>query len=259
MQSKKDKSENVVFFSVLFDPERNALENILNANKFGCKSIVYINRASSSFIDELNSIDAIVLGRNVNDGLGKAFSDLEDYLKEHRIDYFLYFDQDTVVTDHAWEYIMHSFKSLFSSPEVGVLFYGSNKSNHSNVVVSSGCLFAMDIIKKIGNHNVSFFVEGVDYEFCLRLRNFNYKIQNVYLDSVDHLTLQAGNSLKIFGFNLNVRIYGDKRLKDFNMSHIKLINSSFASGQYTMALFFIRSLVEFNVKEFYSRILSRFI
>jgi rhamnosyltransferase len=258
MKVKKFEPENIVFFSILFDPDKNAIKNIMIANKCGYKSVVYINRVNSSFMYELNLLDVTILGRNENGGLGMAFSELEDYLKEHRIDYFLYFDQDTVVTDHAWKYIMHSFKSLFSSPEVGMLFYGSNKSNHSNVVVSSGCLFAMDTIKKIGNHNATFFVEGVDYEFCLRLRNFNYKIQNVYLYSIDHLTLQAGNTLKKFGLKFNIRIYGNKRLKDFNLSHIKLIKSSLISGQYKMVLFFIRSLVTFNFFEFYSRVLTRF-
>jgi len=257
MQGNDEHSETVVFFSILFDPEQNALENIQNANRFGYKSVVYINRASSQFIADLNSLDVIVLGRNKNFGIGVAFSELEDYLKEYGIEYFLYFDQDTAVADHAWKYIQYSYKEFFSSPEIGLVFYGSNKSSYSKLVVSSGCLFSMGVIRKLGNHDSTFFVEGVDYEFCLRLKNSNYKIRNVYLESIDHLTLQNGNSLTKFGFEVNIRIYGNKRLKDFNISHIKLIGSSFALGQYEMALLFVRSMVAFNVSEFVSRVLTR--
>ena len=206
MQFNNKPPETIVFFSILFDPGHNALENIRNANNFGYKSIAYVNRANNSFMADMKSLDVIVLGRNENVGIGVAFSELEDYLKESSINYFIYFDQDTIVKNHAWKYIQNTYKDLFSPPDVGLLFYGSNTSSYSKLVVSSGCLFSMSIIRILGNHNSSFFVEGVDYEFCLRLKNFNYKIRNVYLESIDHLTLQDGNSLEKFGFRFNIRI-----------------------------------------------------
>lgn len=259
MHSKKNGGPPpLIFFSVIFDPEQNALANICTAKRFGYEAIVYVNRASDLFIDKLNTLDIIVLGNNENVGLGVAFSEVEDYLSDCGVEYFIYFDQDTIVADSAWKYIADSYEANFSSPEIGMLFYGSKTSKYSDLVVSSGCLYSMSIIKKIGNHNSGFFVEGVDYEFCLRLMNYKFKIQNIHLDLIDHLSLQPRRSVILFGFNVDVRIYGNRRLKDFNFSHIKLIGSSLISSQYGMTFLFLRSLVAFNFKELLSRVLSRF-
>lgn len=258
MRESNSNTEKIVFFSVLFNPNENALNNIKNASESGYSSVVYVNRVDQTFLRELDLLNVVLLGRNENVGLGVAFSELEDYLSKCGVEYFLYFDQDTLVTSQTWKRILRSYKDCFSSANIGMLFFGANKSSYSDVVLNSGCLFSMDVIRKVGNHNSTFFVEGVDYEFCLRLKKYHYKIQNIYFDSIDHLSLQDGDVVNVFGLKLNARIYGNKRLKDFNKSHIRLLGISFASRQWRMGLFFVKSMLAFNMGEFKSRIFSRF-
>lgn len=249
--------KNVAFFSVLFNPEENAFQNIIKSIKFGFMPIVYANAVEESKIELLKSMGVVILGENKNVGLGKAFGELERYLKTFGVKYYLYFDQDTVVQEDAWRKILQSYKKLFTDPSVGMLFYGSNRTDFSDVVVSSGCLFSMSVINKIGCHDETYFVEGLDYEICLRLKKNNYKIRNIYIDSIDHQSLQDGGVKSILGIKFNVRVYGNRRWKDFNLSHIKLIIDSLASGQYKMLLFFLKSVIAFNVGEIRSRALSR--
>lgn len=249
--------KNVAFFSVLFNPEENAFQNIVKSIKYGFTPIVYANAVEEGKIELLKSMGVVVLGESKNVGLGKAFCELERYLKVCEIEHYLYFDQDTVVQEDAWRKILQSYDKLFSDPSVGMLFYGSNTTDFSDVVVSSGCLFSMSVINKLGCHDETYFVEGLDYEFCLRLKKNNYKIRNFYLDSIDHQSLQDGGVKSIFGINFNVRVYGNRRWKDFNSSHIKLIINSLCSGQYKMMLFFLKSIIAFNIGEICSRALSR--
>ena len=245
----------LVFFSVLYDPGPNALRNIRLAKSLGIVPVVYLNKVDNKLMDELRSLDVVQLGRNVNEGLGIAFYEVEQYLQDNSIEHYIYFDQDTVVEKPAWLMILNTYSALFETNDVGVLFYGGNKKRSTDVVVSSGCLFSMRIIDGIGRHDKTYFVEGVDYEFCLRLRKNNYRVLNVFTEYIDHEALQDGNERKLLGSRFYVRVYGNSRLKDFNSSHVKLIFSSLRFGQVRMTFYFIKSMLAFNAKEYISRFL----
>ena len=107
--------DSVVFFSVLYNPENNALDNLRKANHFGFKSIVYINKVSQHFFDELRLLNVVILGDGQNVGLGKAFCALEKYLEKTDFRYYLYFDQDTLVQENAWLEILGSFQLIYSN------------------------------------------------------------------------------------------------------------------------------------------------
>jgi rhamnosyltransferase len=245
----------MIFFSILYNPGENALGNIIAAMKNGFVPVVYFNSVDKAVARVLSTLNIKIMGENVNAGLGIAFDELEEYLKKIGETNFVYFDQDTVVEDEVWQLILDTYESYFLKEDAGMLFYSNKGDETSDVVVSSGCLFSMNVIENIGKHSSEYFVEGVDYEFCLRLKKHGFKIYNVYLSGIDHGSLQDGRVLKMFGFSLKIRAYGDQRLKDFNRSHLRLIRDSFQSKQYCMTLFFLKSLLVFNVSEFYSRIL----
>lgn len=249
----------MIFFSVLYNPDYNAIRNIVLADKFRIKSVVYVNKVEACFLNELDNLDVVILGDNSNVGLGVAFYELEMYLAEIGEEYFIYFDQDTVTTEETWGFISRTYLDVFSRKNTGMIFYGWNTVESSDLVVSSGCLFSMQIINKIGKHDKGYFVEGVDYEFCLRLKINGYVIRNVFTESIDHFALQDGTRLKIAGFNIPVRVYGKSRTKDFNVSHSKLIRTSLRKGEFLMFLKFLKSAILFNVFEYLSRILIRFI
>lgn len=249
----------MIFFSVLYGPDSNAIDNINLASKFGFRPVVFLNMVDSDYLKMLVDLDAVILGNNENVGLGAAFYQLERYLLDIGEDYYVYFDQDTVTTQETWSFILNSYSELFSMRRTGLVFFGRNEVPTSDLVVSSGCMFSMRVIHEIGGHNRSFFVEGVDYEFCLRLKINGFLIRNAFTDSVDHCALQEGTSFKFWGFNVPVRVYGVSRTRDFNMSHIKLLNVSLMNCEYLMFFKFLKSAFLFNVREFFSRLAVRFL
>ena len=243
----------LVFFSVLYNPEDNALNNIRIAKSLGILPIVYLNKVEDQFLQQLLEIDIVILGNNNNVGLGMAFYELEEYLKFVNHNYFIYFDQDTVVNQNAWSYILDTFEIIFKTETVGLLHYGNNSKTHSKIVTSSGSLFSMSVLDKIGFHDKSYFVEGVDYEFCLRLRFYGYKIQNLMCLGVDHQSLQDVFSINFLFKTFTLREYGKNRTNDFNFSYKRLLKGSLKNHDYSFSIFLLKSIVRHNIMEFVSK------
>lgn len=247
----------MIFFSVLYNPEQNALDNIVLAIKNGFKPIVYLNKVDESFYQKLCAYNPIVLGLNKNVGLGMAFYEFENYLDKSGEPFYLYFDQDTKTTDIVWKTALEKTEIIKTQKNVGMLFLGNKKEPFSDIVVSSGCVFSSKVIQRVGKHCPSYFVEGVDYDFCLRLKIAGLKVHNIYCPDIDHQSLQDGHIVRFLGMSLSYRVYGGARMRDFNASHVKLIWKSLAAGQMRFLLFFIKSLILFNINEYKSRLLQR--
>lgn len=245
----------IFFFSVLYNPPKNAIKNIVLAKSAGFIPIVYLNSVNEDYLNELKDLEVITLGDNTNVGLGRAFNDVETYFTLHLIEHFIFFDQDTIVEQSGWNYIKSTYLNLFQD-DVGMLYFNSHiSSDDLNVVINSGCAFSLKVLSVTGYHNHFYFVEGVDYEFCLRLKAHGYKIKSVLLNSIDHSTLQDKTEKILLGKKLDVRCYGSNRLRDFNKSHFRLIKKAIKLGQYRLLLFFIKSFIVFNLKEFFNRFL----
>lgn len=229
------------------------MHNIINARRNGYVPVVYLNRVNSEVVDELNSMGVVILGGNKNVGLGRAFKEFEIWAERNGVWKFVYFDQDTKVAESSWKRIDTSSDEAFIDRHVGLVFVSSNKLQSSHpVVISSGCVFLMDRLKGIGFHDETFFVEGVDYDLCLRLHHSGYLINRVYDFGIDHDSLQDNSFGAIFGKTITYRCYGRKRLADFNRSHCRLIFRSLKLGEFFFTYYFLRSLFSFNVKELYS-------
>lgn len=257
MNEKKQENKQLIFFMVLFNPDSNALDSIKRSVASGFKPVVYLNKVSQSWLEDLPKLGVTLLGNNENVGLGRAFSELEDYLIKEGFVYYIYFDQDTLVPSQVWEKIKSTHESGFDSPEIGMIHYSNADSSYPEMVISSGCVFSIPVIKKIGKHDDSYFVEGQDYEFCLRLKRNRLKILNIHEPLIDHHSLQDGKIFKKWGLSIPVRVYGSRRQSDFNHSHMKLIKCAVLSGQCRITFFLLKSLIYFNVKEIFSKILVK--
>jgi rhamnosyltransferase len=116
----------------------------------------------------------------------------------------------------------------------------------------------MNILKEIGLHDKSYFVEGVDYEFCMRLFFSGYKIINMRCLGVDHKSLQDGFKVKLLSKNIFLRVYGKKRTNDFNIAHLRLLKIAIKKSNYKFTTFLLKSLIRHNIMELFSIIFSKF-
>ena len=64
----------------------------------------------------------------------------------------------------------------------------------ADLVIASGCLIRRDVIEKIGLPRSDFFIDIVDFEYCLRARSHGYKIAVVTAAELGH---EIGNGRKV--------------------------------------------------------------
>ncbi len=240
---------------ILYKPELNAITTIDNALSVGLAPVVYLNEADDDFVDKLQLKKIKILGCNQNHGLGHAFYKANEYFEDNCILHYVYFDQDTIVEKKAFEYISCTYLTAFQEKKIGMLHYGYSKKTFP-IALSSGCVFSTKISRIIGGHNKLFFVEGVDYDYCLSLIIFNYEIKFINCKDIDHYSLQNNIYYEKFGKKFQLRVYGNKRIKDFNRSHYKLIFKALRHFKPKLLIFFIYSYLIFNTRELVSRFLA---
>lgn len=245
----------LTFFTILFNPDNNAIENIKNAVECGARVVVYLNKVSSHYEHSLRIMGVNLIGKNINEGLGVAFNDFEIYMNSNNLEYYIYFDQDTFVTADSWTEILGSYRAYFEDCRIGLVNVLPTNKKYPKLVVSSGSIFSMRVLNSIGLHDKTYFVEGVDYEYCFRLITKNYQIVSSPVSGVNHQKLQDGEVIKIFGLNFLIRVYGNARVRDFNRSHFRLLRKSVELKRFDYFIFFIKSIVVFNLKEFASRVI----
>jgi rhamnosyltransferase len=246
-------------FTIAFNPGNDFLINI-NAISFSKLKITIYNNGINKFIlDELMKISNInIIGDGTNKGVAPALKEYEEnYISVD--DYFLYLDQDTKISLKSLLIIKNNYRKYFCQKDVGLLYVGGDIP-YSKIVVNSGCIFSGYILRKYGYHCDSYFVEGVDYEYCYRLIKNNLKIIKFPVSGLDHISYQDGffyYKLPLFKFQLKLRIYGQQRNIDFNKSHFKLILVSFKNIDFYYLYYFLRSLVIFNLSELLSNIIYK--
>ncbi|MBR7784688.1 hypothetical protein KDM89_21375, partial [Undibacterium sp. LFS511W] len=102
---------------------------------------------------------------------------------------------------------IESNRERLSSDYVGIAFKAESNKLVSPVFVedvlvaiSSGSMFFLENLKLIGWHNQTYFVDGVDYECCLRARQYGLKIGKCGdTPGFDHVSEQPDKVFAIFG------------------------------------------------------------
>jgi rhamnopyranosyl-N-acetylglucosaminyl-diphospho-decaprenol beta-1,3/1,4-galactofuranosyltransferase len=64
----------------------------------------------------------------------------------------------------------------------------------ADLVIASGCLIRRDVVEKIGLPRSDFFIDLVDFEYCLRARSHGYKIAVISRAKLGH---EIGNGRKV--------------------------------------------------------------
>lgn len=72
---------------------------------------------------------------------------------------------------------------------------------YTDLVISSGCMVRRDVVEKIGLPRADFFMDFIDFEYCLRARSHGYKVAVVTGSRLEH---EIGNArrVRLFGSRL---------------------------------------------------------
>lgn len=184
----------------LFYPSINELESIIKYKESFERVYIFDNtegqqaNINSKYFRGRN--DFVYISNQSNDGLSIAFNKMCERSIRDGNDFICLFDQDSVISKEDIAEII-SFIKKNDSNTVGVyapqiVYEHSNvqkkgkeeKFEYLNWVISSGSFINLSIFSEIGGFDENYFIDRIDYDYCLTVRKLGYeivRINNVYL------------------------------------------------------------------------------
>lgn len=254
---------------VIYNPEDSFLSRVRMAIESGFDVYVFDNsperRSLGGFADGEGKIKYLTCGKNHGLGLGISALCAQAYYEKHSA--LVFFDQDSVFNEKTLSFIE---KFYVGHPELGgthsAVVFNASRGNQEKerdcfknvpLAINSGSLFFLNNLKTLNWHSESYFVDGVDYEFCLRSRMNGFKIgEYSCTPGFDHSTEQADKRYKIFGRTYAMRAYAFSRILDVSISSFKLILSALIGGAIKFAFRIVRLWIIYLVVQVLVRLLN---
>lgn len=199
-----------------------------------------------------------------NAGLGVGLSVICATARAHAYNTLLFFDQDTRFTSATIRYVADFITQRASAlyPSHAAVVFRSPQGNAIDhevkdvlLAISSGTLFFLCNLAQIGWHNRSYFVDGVDYEFCLRSRAKGYRIGACAgTPGFDHEFEQPDATRTVMGMRLRLRKYSAARTVDSLSAYFRLTAASLRRADLRAALAIMRSMAIFVLGQFLARL-----
>lgn len=259
-------SENIAIGIALYHPDDCFIHRLEVISSFGFKVYLYNNGVDQCLYSQLLlNNNYTILGDGINCGLGKAINELNFTSFKDGHDFLIFFDQDTIVNEKFKNSLSNINIASLMGDKYSVLQIISEDEDRftesvtvSDVLfnINSGSIFNLSILKVIGFHDSSFFVEGVDYEFCLRSRTKGFSIGILTgVFGIDHFSNQEGECWKFLGKEYTLRVYPKSRVKDLNTSHSRLILQAIKFRDFKSLFKLFRFTLIFNTNNFISKVI----
>jgi GT2 family glycosyltransferase len=243
---------------VIYAPPADLFARLEMLDARGLRTYIYDNSPANPMTRSRVGLlkNAIYLTSGANRGLGVGLSVICATAYDDRFGALLFFDQDTIFDESTIGFIQNFMNgpALQCRSKYSAIVFASNASTTPStreahgvedvmMAISSGSLFFLENLKKIGWHNETYFVDGVDYEFCLRSLACGLKIGRCSnTPGFDHVSGQPDRLIKILGKTLPLRRYSAERMLDTFRSHTRLLCSSLRMRQFRFAAQMIRTV-----------------
>lgn len=197
--------DSMKIFSVIvsYNPNlRNLIELISQLNKQNVNAVVVDN--NSNFVFEENEVGCKVINLKENLGIAVAQNKGLEYVKNNNGNYVVFFDQDSSIPNDYILNLMSDYQFLinqgikvgtigprFIDERFGFYYKTVNMSQYgfrekidvskitqpepSTLLISSGSLVSVDVLKDIGFMRENYFIDYVDTEWCIRAASLGYK------------------------------------------------------------------------------------
>lgn len=162
-------------------------------------------------------------GKNVGLGYGMSVVTAQAYYSDHPA--LLFFDQDTAFNFDTLAFIERFYAMNISMADAYSSVVFNTKDTRSGpseaefairnvlLAINSGSLYFLENVRKLNWFDETFFVDGVDYEFCLRSSEAKMRIAAcVNTPGYDHVTEQDDTSYYVFGQSRRLRRYSRSRV-----------------------------------------------
>ncbi|MFA4889339.1 MAG: glycosyltransferase family 2 protein [Candidatus Omnitrophota bacterium] len=188
------KKNNVCAAIICYYPDQHFF-NRLNLIREQVDCIIIVDNSVNAFVkfflqttSSNNKITYIFNEKNF--GIGIALNQGCNYARKLGYQWVLVLDQDTTVSRRMVETYFKIYESLdnketvaiissnFKDPYSGKVEFRQQKYRwiETEAVISAGSLISLPAYNNIGHFKEDFFIDSVDFEYCLRARQKRYRI-----------------------------------------------------------------------------------
>lgn len=178
---------------VWYNPTNKEKENINSYIKYVDKLYIVDNSEKENTYENNKKIHYVFNGENL--GIAKALNIGADLALKEKYDWLLTMDQDTSFKNDDVKKIFEYIKNN-DMKNIGIVSPWHDTKLHIQKpkeeidypidVMTSGNFLNLKILKKIGGFKDEYFIDGVDIEYCLRLKKYNYKVMRLNKFSIKH-------------------------------------------------------------------------
>lgn len=178
---------------VWYNPTNKEKENINSYIKYVDKLYIVDNSEKENTFENNKKIHYVFNGENL--GIAKALNIGADLALKEKYDWLLTMDQDTSFKNEDVKKIFEYIKNN-DMKNIGIVSPWHDTKLHIQKpkeeidypidVMTSGNFLNLKIFKKIGGFKDEYFIDGVDIEYCLRLKKYNYKVMRLNKFSIKH-------------------------------------------------------------------------
>lgn len=227
---------------ILFNPDFSIIDNIASY----CPYVDIIYLWKNSVIDEklvyiLESKFSSKLywcGNQHNQGIGYALNRVLEECKKNGHIWLLTMDQDSRFIRKGVVRLREKIRDVTMDSSVALISANQNinnklehkKNDAVEWVMMSGNFIRVSISIDIGGFNEKLFIDGVDIEFCLRLKFNNYKII-ICADAILKHKLGETQDVTFFLFKTRTTNHNATRLYYIFRNYLKIITSANCSGK----------------------------
>lgn len=170
----------------------------------------------------------VVMNRGAaNAGLGRSLSFLLEQARTAGYEKLLYFDQDTAFTTESLAFIADFLESGSYTAEFAAIRFaevthslaGKMRPQKQRLLLSSGMLFQLSAPVR---HDPSFFVEGVDYQYCLDAAVKGWKLGLVGCVGIWHESVQPEQVIQLGSYEMAYRPYPTRRQIELTKAYLRL-------------------------------------
>ena len=242
-----EKSDCIIAI-ILYRPRLELWRRIQMAMDEGYQVYLFDNSPALTVIPadirKARAVRCFTLGDNAGIGFAMRQMCATAYYEGYRC--LLYFDQDTVFTASTLKFISSyrleqgqeapvaadksaslasvTFRDRLSASRRSMAKIAGYSLQIVDFTINSGTLFYLDKLRRIGWHDPSFFIDGVDYAYCLAASQAGYEIAEISeVPGLNHAAEQADCSYRFLGKSFVARRYPRYRRKDFFLSSCRLI------------------------------------
>jgi len=186
---------NICSVITVYYPDVDRLNEVIQSIEVQSKLIIIFNSPVSEEIKIPSAAKVIVNDKNL--GIAKALNQACFLAKESDFDYVFILDQDSIPASNAIKVLSSivqkedrallglEVKEDFKNEQISTPL--ENKSIiETDFVISSGSLINLQVLSNLGYFREDFFIDCVDHEYCLRLKENGLTIYKTTLTFINH-------------------------------------------------------------------------